>query len=203
VADFVTLPKLPEIVAVEVDRTLSVRIWKVAFVFPDCIVTVEGTVATLLLLLERLTTAPPFGAALLRVTVPLTLLLAVTLAGLSETEDTNTDETGVMVTLPCTVLLPMLAVTITGVLLRTPGWAKKENVALVEPAAIVTVDGTTPNELSVISPSTNRFGIQPVSPQYPDDSLCHRSSTNRTGTPEGHRHRLRAYGSPYSEWQGP
>ena len=46
-------------------------------------VTLAGTVATPVLLLDRLTTAPPLGAAALNVTVPVDELPPVTLDGLS------------------------------------------------------------------------------------------------------------------------
>jgi hypothetical protein len=51
-------------------------------------VTLEGTVATDVLLLESDTTEPPEGAAELRVTVPVELLPPVTLVGFNVTEET-------------------------------------------------------------------------------------------------------------------
>jgi len=53
-------------------------------------VTLEGTLAASLLL-ERVTTAPPDGAAPLSVTVPVEEFPPVTLAGFSETEERVTD----------------------------------------------------------------------------------------------------------------
>ena len=55
---------------------------KLALVAPPATVTLAGTVATLVLLLDRLTTAPPLGAAALSVTVPVEELPPVTLDGL-------------------------------------------------------------------------------------------------------------------------
>jgi hypothetical protein len=55
---------------------------KVALVAPRGTVTVGGTVATLVLLLDRETSAPSLGAGPLSVTVPVEELPPVTLAGL-------------------------------------------------------------------------------------------------------------------------
>ena len=60
---------------------------KFALVAPAGTVTLEGTVATAMLLLESVTVAPPAGAAALRVTVPVEVLPAVTLLGLRLTEE--------------------------------------------------------------------------------------------------------------------
>lgn len=64
----------------------------VALVAPAATVTPDGTV-TEVLLLDRLTRAPPLGAAPLRVTVPVEEEPPFTLPGLSVTED-STGETG-------------------------------------------------------------------------------------------------------------
>src|SRR5437588_10966419 len=64
----------------------------VALVAPAATVTLEATVAEVLLL-ERFTMAPPAGAAPLRVTVPVEGEPPVTLPGLSVTED-SPGETG-------------------------------------------------------------------------------------------------------------
>ena len=56
---------------------------KLALVAPPATATLAGTVATLGLLLDRLTTAPPLGAAALSVSVPVDELPPVTLDGLS------------------------------------------------------------------------------------------------------------------------
>jgi hypothetical protein len=76
--------------------TATVVTVKVALIAPAGTVTLAGTVATDVLLLERETTAPPLGAAPLSVTVPvegdppLTLLgfsaIADNVAGLAVTE---------------------------------------------------------------------------------------------------------------------
>jgi len=60
---------------------------KVALLAPAAMLTLAGTVAADVLLLERVTTAPEDGAAALSVTVPWEVLLPTTLIGFSERED--------------------------------------------------------------------------------------------------------------------
>ena len=60
---------------------------KVAVVPPPGTVTLAGTVAAPVLLLDSDTTAPPLGAELLSVTVPLDELPPVTLDGLTLSEE--------------------------------------------------------------------------------------------------------------------
>ena len=57
----------------------------VALDAPAAMVTLAGTVATAVLLLVSDTTAPPAGAADVKVTVPVEALPPVTLVGLSDT----------------------------------------------------------------------------------------------------------------------
>ena len=63
---------------------------KVALVAPAATVTLDGTVAALVLLLESVTVAPPAGADPLNVTVPVEEFPPVTVAGFSETEERET-----------------------------------------------------------------------------------------------------------------
>ena len=72
---------------VDVDTALVLTV-KVAMVAPARTVTLAGTVAAAVLLLERVTDAPPVGAGPLRVTVPVEELPPVTLAGLRLNEET-------------------------------------------------------------------------------------------------------------------
>lgn len=58
------------IVTVLVESTLLVETVNVAVVAPAATVTLEGTVATEVAVLDRFTLAPPVGARPLRVTVP-------------------------------------------------------------------------------------------------------------------------------------
>src|SRR5438552_17972376 len=59
---------------------------KLALVAPAGTVTLAGTAATPVLLLDKLTTAPPLGAGALSVTVPVDELPPVTLDGLKVSE---------------------------------------------------------------------------------------------------------------------
>jgi hypothetical protein len=67
--------------------TLAVVTVNVALVAPAGTVTLAGTVATLVLPLLNDTTAPPLGAAPLRVTVPCEVFPPTTVPGLRLTED--------------------------------------------------------------------------------------------------------------------
>jgi len=70
VADLVTPALVPEIVTLVVLRTRLVVTGKVAAVAPAATVTLDGTVATVVLLLESWMVIPVGGAVPLRVTVP-------------------------------------------------------------------------------------------------------------------------------------
>src|SRR5579884_4430330 len=61
---------------------------KVALVAPAATVTVWGTAATVVLLLARLTIAPPPGAAAVRTTLPVAVLLPTGLPGMQEIDFT-------------------------------------------------------------------------------------------------------------------
>jgi len=63
----------------------------VAVVAPAATVTLDGTLAAVVLLLESVTIAPPDGAAPLNVTVPVEEFPPVTLAGFTESEERVTD----------------------------------------------------------------------------------------------------------------
>ena len=71
------------------DVTALVVIVKVAVLLPAATVTEAGALAALLLL-ESETDTPPVGAAPLRVSVPVAEAPALTLEGLTETEDNDT-----------------------------------------------------------------------------------------------------------------
>jgi hypothetical protein len=79
-ADFETPDRVPVIVAVTFAATGTVDTVNVLDVVPAATVTLDGTIA-IALLLERLTTAPPAGAALESVTVPVLDAPPVTVVG--------------------------------------------------------------------------------------------------------------------------
>jgi hypothetical protein len=96
----------------------------VAVVEPAATVTAAGTDA-LLVLLESATTAPPEGAAALNVTVPVLLLPAVTVVGLSVMDDSAADVTALVTEVVALTVRPTTA-----------------NVALCAPAGTVTLEAT-------------------------------------------------------------
>jgi hypothetical protein len=63
----------------------------VAVVAPPATVTLDGTVAAVVLLLESVTCAPPAGAAPLNVTVPVEEFPPGTLVGFRESEERERD----------------------------------------------------------------------------------------------------------------
>ena len=67
--------------------TALVATVKVALVAPAATVTLAGVLATVVLLLERVTAAPPDGAAALKVTVPVDEFPPVTLVGFRLSEE--------------------------------------------------------------------------------------------------------------------
>jgi hypothetical protein len=81
------------VTVVEAATALALTV-NVALVAPAAIVTLEGTLAAAVSLLESVTIAPPAGAPPLRVTVPVEEFPPVTLVGFSESEERETD-TGV------------------------------------------------------------------------------------------------------------
>jgi hypothetical protein len=87
VAVWATPPKDAETVTVvDADATLVVTV-KLALVAPAATVTLESTVAAVVLLLESATCAPPEGAGPLNVTVPVEEFPPVTLVGFNESEE--------------------------------------------------------------------------------------------------------------------
>jgi hypothetical protein len=87
----------PEIVTEVENRTVDVFTVKVALAAPAAMVTLGGTRAAPVLLLERMTWAPPAGAGPLRVTVPVEELPPGTLEGLNVSEEKVGSDEGVTV----------------------------------------------------------------------------------------------------------
>ena len=88
---------MPEIVTDWLAATLTVVTVKLALVEPAGTVTLDGTVATAVLPLDSETTAPPAGAAPLRVTVPCEAFPPTTLVGFRVNDDSVTAVAGVTV----------------------------------------------------------------------------------------------------------
>jgi hypothetical protein len=84
------------------DDTRWVLTVKLALVWPADTVTLDGTVATDVLLLESVTVTPPEGAAAERVTVPVELFPPLTRVGLRVSEESVTPPVaGLMVSEAC------------------------------------------------------------------------------------------------------
>ena len=83
---FVAPPYVPEMTTLVDAATVLVLTEKVVLVAPAGTVTLEGTLATVVLLLESVTCAPPDGAGPLNATVPVDEFPPVTLAGFSDIE---------------------------------------------------------------------------------------------------------------------
>lgn len=127
---------------------------KLALVCPADTVTLDGTVATDVLLLESVTLAPPDGAAAVRVTVPVELFRPVTLVGLRVREESVTVDAGLMVSDACWELLPSVAVIVAVVVVVTDVVVTL-NLAEVEPAATVTLPGTVAAALLLLKLTTD------------------------------------------------
>ena len=164
------VPLVAEIVTLlEKSRTVRVVTVKVAVVFPAATVTLAGTVATVVELLERLTTAPPVGAGPLRVTVPVDGFPPFTLVGFSVNELT----VGVVtVSVAVVVAVPYLEVIVTEVL-----DARAEVVivklAEVAPAATVTLAGVCAADVLLLDRVTIAppVGAAPVRVTVPVDEV--------------------------------
>ena len=117
---------------------------KFAVAAPAAIVTLAGTVATLVLALERATVAPPAGAALESVTVPCDELPPMTVVGLSVRDvrlvGGGGGGTGVTASVAVRVTLLKVAEIVT-LFVAVTETVLMENVALVAPAATMTFAG--------------------------------------------------------------
>jgi len=130
------------IVADAVLGTTPVVIVKLTEVEPAGAVTVEGT-AAFALLEVKLTTAPPGPAAPLSVTEPTATVPPTTEAGATVSP---VSVAGVIVRLAVCVAPPWTPVIVTDVSLVTDV-VDTSKVAVVEPSATVTVEGSVANEL--------------------------------------------------------
>jgi hypothetical protein len=119
------------------EATPLVVIVKVATVDPATMVTLAGTCAADVLLVCRVTIAPPAGAAPFKVTVPVEVFPPTTEVGfLAIAESVAALTVRVVV-----CAMPYVPVIVTGVLAVT-GVVVMVKVALVDPAAILTLPGT-------------------------------------------------------------
>ena len=124
--------------------TAVVAIGKFAVSAPAATVTLAGTLATVALLLDSVTTAPAAGAAVVKVTVPVLALPPATLVGLTVNKD-KLDAAGgagggLTVNTAVRVTPAKVAEIVTGVEAVT-AVVVMVKVALVAPAATVTLAG--------------------------------------------------------------
>src|SRR5207247_438380 len=136
--DLVTAPYAAEMLTVVDAATALVLTVNVALVAPAATVTLEGTLAAVVLLLESVTTAPPVGAAPLSVTVPVEEFPPVTLVGFSVNEESvgAGPYTTLFLSEADLVTAPYAAEMVTVVDAAT-ALVLTVNVALVAPAATV------------------------------------------------------------------
>ena len=121
--------------------TAVVAIGKFAVSAPAATVTLAGTLATVALLLDSVTTAPPAGAAVVKVTVPVLAVPPATLVGVTVNKDKlDAAGGGLTVNTAVRVTPAKVAEIVTGVEAVT-AVVVMVKVALVAPAATVTLAG--------------------------------------------------------------
>lgn len=149
-----------------VDVTVFVVTVNVAEVVPEATVTLEGTVAMLVLLLLRVTAVPLDGAGPVRVTVPVEAVPPRTLVG----ESVSAERVGARMVKVAELLPP--AVMIANVLLET-GVVVIAKVTLLEPAGTVTLEETfaTVELLEERVTETPPVGASPFSVTVPVDEV--------------------------------
>jgi len=136
-------PPYEAVIVTGVDAlTAAVVIANVALVLPAAIVTLAGTVAPVVLLLDSVTTAPPAGAALVSVTVPCGVAPPVTLVGLTETAESDAAGGGGETVKTALVVAPPNEPEIVTGVDEATGCVVTVKVLLVLPAATVTLAGT-------------------------------------------------------------
>lgn len=185
-----TVPSEPVIAADFGHRTILVFIVNVASVSAADTVTLGGTVATELLLLESATTAPPAGAGPLSVTVPVEEFLPVTLGGFNVSEVRTGGSTVIVVV----CVTPPNAAVITAVVFAATGLVVTVNVVLVVPSGMVTVAGT-PTDRSLLDKEITAppVGAAPFIVRVPVDELPPVTSTEPKPNADGEMTAPRLY----------
>jgi hypothetical protein len=150
-ADRVTPPDVAEIVTVCADVTAVVDTVNPTVVAPGGTVTLAGTAAASVLLLDRVTTTPPAGAAALSVTVPEAGEPALTLVGWI-LNDVNVADGVTKSWANRTVASPVAEIgTVVDVI---TGLVDTVNVAVVLPGGTVTLPGTVATAVLVLDSVT-------------------------------------------------
>ena len=140
-----------EIVTAAALAVVMVETWKAAPIDPAATVTLAGTVATEVLLLDKEKTMPPLGAGLLRVICPVEGFPPLTLVGLSVSENEIGPGGGCGVTVRGAVCVkPELEAEIVTVVELAVVMVGTWKTAPIDPAATVTLAGTVANEVSLL-----------------------------------------------------
>jgi len=159
-----TPPNTPVIEAEVALATVSAVMVNVAVVAPGVTVTLGGTVATAVLLLESDTEAPPAGAPPFSVTVPVAVPPLLTTVGDIERADRVTPDPGDTFSTAVCVTCPAVA-EIAAKSGEATGWLVTVKEPEVLPAGIVSAGGTVATEvLLLVQPTTvPPAGAAPVS----------------------------------------
>lgn len=155
---------MPEIVTLLVLRTALVVTEKVAVVAPAWTVTLDGTVATFVLLLKSWTVTPAEGAALLRVTVPVDCLPPTTVDGFKL--KANNAGAGVIVS-AVVFVTPLKMADIVATADVATGFVLTLKLAVVAPCGTVTDGGTVADALLLERVTTILAVAAPVSVTVP------------------------------------
>ena len=134
-------PKIAVIVTEVLLATGLVMMVNVAVVAPAATVTLAGTCAAAVLLLDSVTTAPPAGAGPVNLTVPVDEIPPTTEVGLTVRPLPLPLSVGAVTVKPDVLVTPYVPAIVAVVLLAT-GLVVMVNVAVVAPAATVTLAGT-------------------------------------------------------------
>src|SRR5207247_4067575 len=135
-------PKVPEIVTGVATVTAVVVMEKFALSAPAATVTLAGTLATVVLLLDSVTMAPPTGAAVVSVTVPVLPAPPTTLVGLTVTEDKLAGGGGGLTVSTAERETALKVPVIDSTVEAVTDVVVTVKVALVAPAATATLAGT-------------------------------------------------------------
>ena len=155
-------------------RTMDVFTVNVALVAPAGMNTLDGTLAVPLLL-ERMTVTPPAGAGALSVTLPVEdCTPPMTVLGFKVSEDSVGGGGGAGFTVSEAVLVtPAKVAEIVTVVDSLTALVLTVNVALVAPAATVTLEGTVATDVSLLESATCAppDGAGPLSATVPVEDL--------------------------------
>ena len=165
---------IAEILAEVEMRTMDVFTVNVALVAPAGMNTLDGTLAVPLLL-ERMTVTPPAGAGALSVTLPVEdCTPPMTVLGFKVSEDSVGGGGGAGFTVSEAVLVtPAKVAEIVTVVDSLTALVLTVNVALVAPAATVTLEGTVATDVSLLESATCAppDGAGPLSATVPVEDL--------------------------------